>query len=397
VSIPDRSLKKDDFVDVDFERVDNSAATKRKKSGKSLSTTYPADDDVGQFDDGSPFGRFKSLIDVSLETGDPGWQKTRVPFFRGEECIDCKLAFTVDLEGSSYGIAVPFDDAVAIVIQEPDLSADGVAIDNTLNPKARILKRDPSATRTYNVDPDSYSDNEEYAELMEIFANKVQEEFGEDYTLRKTPKVLTVSGGLGKITDNWERELVPKPFSVKELLKATELPEDDKGMERELDSFYDFMRQELGDEEFERTMNEEMTDEDLELMNLFDVPGAGNQQGDFKGLEDLIESIAKDFNDEEVVEAKQFSPDIENSSLRLFSFEFPTTGKSYALVKPLQPFTLVGRLVDVGEDETTETGTKAGIRFELLTAEEEKVVFPRLAQVCLDDLKANGLTLTVPK
>lgn len=426
VSVPDRPQNKDNFVDVDFQRIDDSpdvitTTTKRKnsknESSKKRTRTYDDEDDdddmIGQLDDDdtavldgrtddSPFGRFKSLIDVSLETGDPKWQRTRVPFVRGNECIDCKLVFTVDLDGQSYGIAIPFDDAVAIVIQELDQSADGVGnyvVDKRMDPKANILRRDPSVTKTYNVDPDSYRDNEEYAELMEIFASKVQEEFGEDYKLRKTPKVLTISGGLGKIIENWDRQLVPKPYAVKELLKAIELPQDEEGMEKELDSFISFMREELGDEEFEKTMNEEMTDEDLELMKLFEVPGLGGNfqcydDDDLKGLEELIDSMGKDLIDDEVVEAKKFVPDIENSSLRLFSFEFPETGKSYALVKPLQPYTLVGRLVtDVGEEET---GTESTIRFELLTADEESIVFPRLEQVCLEDLKAKGLTLTGP-
>lgn len=404
MAIPDRPQNKDDFVDVDFERVNSSAATKRKKTGKSRRTSK-SDNAVNKSDNGdaatiddqeSPFGRFKSLIDISLETGDPEWQKKRVPFFRGEDCIDCKLVFTVDLEGQTYGIAIPFDDAVAIVVQETGISVEGKDSINKKSTTANIMKGDPPVARTYNVDPDSYGDNEEYAELMEIFASKVQEEFGEDFTLRKTPKVLTVSGGLDKIIENWEREMMPKPFAVEELLATTNLLKDEESMDKELESFYSFMREELGDEEFEKTMNEEPTEDDLELMKLFEVPGLRDQQGNLDGLEEVIQSMAKDLKAEEVVEAKRFAPDIENSSLKLFSFEFTNTGKSYALVKPLQPYTLVGKLDVDGEVETDDDGARSEIRFELLTEEEEMIVFPKLAQVCRDDLKASGLKLTGP-
>ena len=45
--------------------------------------------------------------------------------------------------------------------------------------------------------------------------------------------------------------------------------------------------------------------------------------------------------------------------------------------------TLIGRYV---EDE------KEMIRFELLTPEEDKVIVPKLEQMCQEDLKANGLS-----
>ena len=45
--------------------------------------------------------------------------------------------------------------------------------------------------------------------------------------------------------------------------------------------------------------------------------------------------------------------------------------------------TLIGRYV---KDE------KELIRFELLTPEEDKVIVPKLEQMCQEDLKANGLS-----
>ena len=51
--------------------------------------------------------------------------------------------------------------------------------------------------------------------------------------------------------------------------------------------------------------------------------------------------------------------------------------KSYSLVKLLQPYVLIGKYAG---DE------KEGIRFELLTHEEERVVIPKLEELCQEDL-----------
>ena len=126
----------------------------------------------------------------------------------------------------------------------------------------------------------------------------------EDLTLQKTPKVLTISGGLGKVTDNWERELMPKSVSVQDLLEN-----DGDSMDEEISSFYDFMKEELGEEEFEKTMNEDISKEDMELFNLFDVAGMGTQKDDLVGLEELVKGIEDDVD--QVEEAKQFQPNTD--------------------------------------------------------------------------------------
>ena len=55
----------------------------------------------------------------------------------------------------------------------------------------------------------------------------------------------------------------------------------------------------------------------------------------------------------------------------------------FAPQKRLSKDTLIGRHV---KDE------KDMIRFELLTPEEDKVVIPKLEEICQEDLKANGLS-----
>ena len=267
----------------------------------------------------------KNLIDISLESGDPRWKETRIPFCRGTEFIDCKLAFMVDLEGQSYGIGVPFDDVVAIVVQEKD---------------GKKQKSGNKSIKTKNIDPESYEDNEEYAELMEIFAGQVQDQLGEEYRLRKTPKVLTISGGLDKVTKDWQNKVITKPFDVDELLEISKLKDEDD-LNTELDSFYNFMRDELGDEEFEKTMNgdDDASGAELnQLMDLFDVPEVeGTTDKDKENLEDLMQSMTKDIETGEVSEANEFIPDTDNAALKLLGYTFQESGKSYFLVKPLQP------------------------------------------------------------
>jgi len=354
-----------DFVDVEFER---SEPEEVDVYSDKISETADSDADLSAL-----LGTSKNLIDISLDSGDPRWKETRIPFCRGTEFIDCKLAFMVDLEGQSYGIGVPFDDVVAIVVQE---NSD----------KKKNGNHESMATK--NVSPDAYEDDEEYAELMEIFAGQVQEQLGEEFQLRKTPKVLTISGGLDKITKDWQNKVITKPFDVDELLEISK-PKDEENLNKELDSFYKFMRDELGDEEFEKTMNGEDDDgvmggEFSHLMDLFDVPEIdGTTEKDRDDIEKLVDSMTQDIERGEVSEANEFIPDTDNAALKLLGYTFRESGKSYFLVKPLQPYTLIGRHVKEDEDI---------IRFELLTPEEDKVIIPKLEEMCREDLQANGLT-----
>jgi len=360
-------------LDVEFEKT----SPKSKVDADAISEGENENDNDDDDDDillPGPFGISTSLIDVSLETGDPRWKNARVPFCRGTEYIDCKLAFMVDLEGQSYGIAIPFDDAVAIVIQEP-------AKDGGSKGKKKL--------QTKCIDPETYQDNEEYAELMEIFAVQVQKQLGEEFRLRKTPKVLTISGGLDKITNGWQDKVITKPFEIEDLLEVTR-EKDKKEVDKELESFYEIMRIELGEEEYKKTMdtNDDEIDAELnELMEYFNVPGAhgATSNQDKQGLEDLMESLAKEVETGEIPEAKDFIPDTENAALKLLGYTFRESGKSYYLVKPLKSYTLIGRHIKDEEDI---------IRFELLTKEEEKIIIPKLEGICQEELEANGLAFS---
>jgi hypothetical protein len=344
------------IVDAEFERV----VVVNKEEEKQTSQPIPDDDDEEE--------RPKTLLDLSLESGDPQWNQARIAFTRGNDYIDGKLAFTVALEGVQYGIAVPFDDPVAIV---QEITKD----DDDSNKNSEVLYIDP--------DDENYNENnDEHQELMEIMAAQVQEQLGEEYQLRKTPKVLTISGGLGKLTDHWERDLMPKSATIEELM------EQDMEEDEEIAEFYKFMKQELGEEEFEKTMKEELSDEDKEMAKFFDIPGLGTQKDDLVGLEAMMQSIADDVENENGgVEqaAKEFQPNTDGVSLKLIGFNFADgSGKSYSLVKLLQPYVLIGKYIEDEQDD---------IRFELLTPEEEKVLIPKLEDLCQEDLQAAGLTL----
>lgn len=319
----------------------------------------------------------KTLIDLSLDSGDPRWKETRIPFSRGMEYIDGKLAFLTEIDGETYGIGMPFDHAVAIVQVTPEGDE-------------KTFSTESADSNVRYIDPDRYEEEEDSQELMELMAKQVQEQLGEDFLLRKTPKVLTISGDLNQYTDNWEKNLMDEPAGVKDLMDGMEdfvktvfredkkkgdpVDEIDIAEDKELAELYAFFRKELGDAEFEKTLKEEMSDEEKELAKLFDF---ALDESDFGESPEVDTKKVKE-------EALKFHPDSDGVALKLIAFEFGDRSKSYQLVKLLQPVPLVGKKVQ----ESPENG----IRFELLTPEEEEVLIPKLQSACQEDLQKAGLS-----
>jgi hypothetical protein len=125
------------------------------------------------------------------------------------------------------------------------------------------------------------------------------------------------------------------------------------------------------------------------LMELFDISGIGERSGDQAGLKAMIQSLQ---DQEDPMSAEMMARvglsdplDYESAALKLISFNF-RDGKAYSLVQLLKPYTLVGRLMKGGRPK--------GIQFELLTREEERLVIPKIEEVCKKDLDAAGLSLT---
>ena len=326
----------DSFMDVEFEKVDETAT---------IDSSSKEHHNLPEQDDSARSAQVpKSLLELSLDL-DPQWKLARIPFTTGNTYIDCQLCFTVDLDGTTYGIGVPCDAAVAVTLEDS---------------KGKVTYLNPV----------------ENEELIEIMATQLQELVGKDVYLKKTPKILTISGNLDKYTDNWKEDLFNETVSTEELLD-----DSDEG----LDFFYDFMRQELGEEEFQKTLEESKEEGsiDKDLLELFNIPGLGDQADNVEGIEEMLKSMMQNDNDEESFTKLGEDLEHEGVALKLIGFNF-RDGKSYSLVKLLKPFTIVGKYAE---------GEKEDLRFDLLTPEEEKLIIPRLEQVCQKDLEASGLSL----
>ena len=339
-------------MDVEFERVPDSSQVAKKRSNKKKSSNKTAS--AGSVVDANDVSSSKNLFDLSLGA-DNKWNNIRVPFCMGQEYIDAKLAFTIDMEGTTYGIGVPFDDAVAIIEETPD----GVT----------YIRPDRTSVSAINED-----DENEELELMEIFAKHVKEGLGEEFNLLKTPKVLTISGGLDKLTENWQHDLVPEPSPAKDLLEEPD---------ETLDDLFDFFKSELGEEEFEKTMNDD-SELDPEIINLFEGDDFKDIESNPAALEALMNEIVEEAESQEVKGAERFQFTEDGLALKLLSFYFGHGKRSYSIVKLLEPYALVGRYRAEEENE---------VRFDLLPEDEEAIVVPKLEKLCRADLEKAGLKL----
>lgn len=318
-----------DVVDVEYEDVEEESPVNKKRPVSSTSTS------------GLPT---KTLLDLSLDM-DPELKNTPIPFEDGRSFINCKLAFMAELEGVNYAIGIPHEYSAAIAIQE----ADG-----------KVIYLSP--------------DDEDNVELMQMMASELKKGLGEELSLKRTPRVLTISGDLGKYTDGWQK-------SMFQTVDAETLLDDSDESE---EFFHNFMREELGEELYQKTMEEDFEVDD-EIYKLFDVPGIGEKSDDEQGLKDLLDNMLEE-DPSKAFDAIGKDLDKEWVSLRLVGFNFKD-GKSYSLVQMLKPFTLVARQVIDSERD---------VRFELLTAEEEKLVVPKLEELCEKELKEAGMTMKTP-
>lgn len=310
----------------------------------------------------------KSLFDLSLES-DRDFSRTRIPFVdttvlttARNNYIDMKLAFMVSLDDAQYGIGIPFDTPVAITY-ENELQA------------------------IQYLSPDT--DNEDILELMAIMATQIHDQMGQDLQLQHTPRILTVSGPMQKYTKDWQTKLVPRPIEASVLLQtlqnSTSSTSNDDSSTDDLDNddlafFHEFMKRELGAEEYEKTLQEETSEDILnELLPLFQIPEFDE--------DDSLFTPENDF--EKAKDALGIRENLEHDgvALKLISYIF-ANGKSYSLVQLLQPFAIVGKyILENGEG-----------RFELLSPDEELIILPRLEEICQQDLsKANLRFQQTPK
>jgi len=284
----------------------------------------------------------KSLFELSLSS-DPDWNETRVPFMEGDNFIDVRLAFMVELDGYQYGIGVPFDHAAAVTIEQGDGSV-------------------------VNLPPD----DPESEEMIQIMADQLQKHVSEELSLKKTPRILTIKGPLQSYTKDWKEKLIPQSVDTKTLL-------DDS--DEDLSFFHNFMKKELGEEEYTRTLQEDMPDIDNELLDLF---GASIKDGN-PTVDDLFPNgIDRDEEDSLIKEMEDYmNKDISHDgvALKLISYSLQD-GNKYSVVQLLKPYALVGKYTENDDD----------LRFDLLSPQEADLVLPRLEEACREDLQKAGLT-----
>lgn len=331
-------VSESNIIDAEFERLEEEPA----RAVTAASNTQPSR---------SPTN-LQTLLDMSLNA-DPETASLRVPFLdmatsdgASTDYIDVQLAFCVELDDTVYGIGVPFDHAVAIVYETSN--------------------RNKNVTQQY-LNPDVV----ENRELCEIMAKQLRDQLSPDLELHKTPRVLTIVGDLNNFTKNWKQDLIPKPIEAQEFLEN-----DDE--EDDLKFFHDFMRSELGEEEYEKTLNEEPDEELWNLLHLFEEPKPD------------IDFDPEPAYDEFRRQAGWDQLERDSLGLKLISYVFKDEKRSsYSLIQLFKPFPLVARKVVVNRDSNIEDDT----RFELLSAKEEQLVLPKLLDVCRDDLEQAGLSM----
>jgi hypothetical protein len=113
------------------------------------------------------------------------------------------------------------------------------------------------------------------------------------------------------------------------------------------------------------------------MWKLFDIPGLGDQADDMQGLEAMLKGTVEAEEQGVDQEAQAFESNTEGMALRLIGFNFGVGSKAYSRVKLLQ--------LDDGDQEL--------IKFELLTAQEEKLIIPKVEELCRQDLETAGLSL----
>lgn len=317
----------------------------QRTNSQVLDAEFERVDDNSRIVEDSISSGSKSLFELSLEA-DSDLNATRIPFFDGDSFIDTRLAFLADLDGETYGIGIAYEHPAAITVERKDGSIS-------------------------HLSPDS----DENEEVMEIMAVQLQQHVGEDLQLKRTPRILTISGPLEQYTKNWREELAPKAADRDVLLDESD---------EDLEFFHEFMKEQLGEEVYEETLKESSDDLSPDIIELFNIPGLGDQEDDVEGMKELFQSTLLS-PEEQQVAMKQYvePPDHEGVALKLISYIF-REGKSYSLVNLLKPYVLIGKCVREDHDD---------VRFELLSPSEEKLLVPQLEKVCMRDLQQAGLKL----
>ena len=171
--------------------------------------------------------------------------------------------------------------------------------------------------------------------------------------------------------------------------------ETDDEHDAEVQELMDFFKDSLGEDEFNRIVSgeadDEFDDEEIEQMMKFlnvDMDGASSDTFSAKASDPDMKF------DKDAVDAELRSIGLDpqpGAGLKLCGFRFKS-GKFYSIVKPFEPFVMVGKYVPPTPGVRPPPG-EPQINFDLLTKEEEAIVLPRLKSVAKADLKKAGLNL----
>lgn len=299
----------------------------------------------------------KSIADLALDEA-PEWKRIVVEFVERTpsnnlNVLPCRMPFTVDLDGTTYSVGVPFEDTVAIVSD---------SIDPETGEISQVV-----------IDPDDEGSDE----VLQLAATALKENMGGKILLRRTPRVLTVQGDLSALTGKYLRK--SSDVSKEQLLK-----DDDED-----NAFFDdFFKDALGggyEEEF--VLDDLDGDEAEKLLSMFSVPGLGTEEDNVDAIREMF---GEDTSEGEAIGASTGTlPDRDlqttrdgTKALPLFPFTSPD-GKSHALVQLQQNPLLVGR-EDPDIDETQRM---------LLDAAESAEILPRIEEMFAGKLREAGLLL----
>mmetsp|Transcript_12730 Transcript_12730/g.18130 ORF Transcript_12730/g.18130 Transcript_12730/m.18130 type:complete len:448 (-) Transcript_12730:36-1379(-) len=362
------------FIDVDFTRYDDDDdddGEKKRKIENEKMESILLKDSTKLFESNSN----NSLLFQSLQM-DPDWQDIAIEFIDPSSAnssssrrkyIDCHLAFMMEMDGVSYAIGTPCETQVAIFCEGDE---------------------------NYFMDPDA----DENVELMEMAAAAFYKEFGEKtgITFKRTPRTLTVHGDLQSITDKMRDTTTFHQYlgtnSNNFLKKQTksDVEKDDAFLD-------DFFTRELGanykeefllDDKNYDGQDDPMDKEVQSLMELFNIPGIGDQYDDDAGIASLIDEVLSDDIHESTTSTKVQSnnnnpPSPVDTAMRLVAFKGPDE-KYYSLVQLLQPIILVAK-----QDTNLEISQRM-----LLSPEEANYITPLLEEKFKKELERSGISLS---
>lgn len=332
-----------EIVDADFER---SEAENDVDNDDDESTADAADDVI-------PVLKSNSILDMTIEGNN-----ITFPFIESssQQTINCRIAISATLDDEqTYAVGIPAQHGVLMVIERGENDMEYMS-----------------------------PDDDENVEVLEIMAGALEKYLSEDLKLQRTPRVLTIAGDLDKYVNDFPANLVSEEITMEKIMEEPDT--------EDLDSIFDFFKEQLGEEAFEHELEESKTKSlPEELQGFFEMMSEDEINEDLGSPEKYEEAFRKLGDDlqHEGVGVKLVGFQVNNKDEK-DDKNYGGPPSFYSLVKPLKPLTVVGRLREQTDGTTEQTV------FELLTPEEESLIVPRLEQVCKEDIEAQGLTVPRP-